>query len=172
MVDSVPAELLELQTRFETWRGNRKYVRESIPDELRSAARKMLRRYPPSLVHRILKVDPSRLKKRPPAKRSAPRATAPKKKKPTQLRPTRPGVPKQKSKSSSRAQVAAWPQPAFFNLPAAALLPADSSAAHIPAPCRLQLERADGSRLTLTLPGLDASIINSLLADFLRGGRL
>jgi hypothetical protein len=24
MVDSVPAELLELQTRFETWRANRK----------------------------------------------------------------------------------------------------------------------------------------------------
>jgi hypothetical protein len=26
MVDSVPAELLELQIRFETWRANRKYV--------------------------------------------------------------------------------------------------------------------------------------------------
>jgi hypothetical protein len=38
MVDSIPAELLELQTRFETWRANRKYVREPIPDELRSAA--------------------------------------------------------------------------------------------------------------------------------------
>jgi hypothetical protein len=59
MVDSVPAELLELQTRFETWRANCKYVRESIPDELRIAALEMLRRYPPSLVHRILKVDPS-----------------------------------------------------------------------------------------------------------------
>jgi hypothetical protein len=36
MADSVPTELLELQTRFETWRASRKYDRESIPDELRS----------------------------------------------------------------------------------------------------------------------------------------
>jgi hypothetical protein len=55
MVDSVPTELLELQTRFENWRANRKYVRESIPDELRSAAQEMLRRYPSSLIHRVLK---------------------------------------------------------------------------------------------------------------------
>jgi len=83
MVDSVPSELLELQARFETWRANRQYVREPIPDELRCAAQEMLRRYPPSLIHRVLKVDPSRLKKKPPAKRSAPSAAAPKKKRPT-----------------------------------------------------------------------------------------
>ena len=171
MVDSVPAELLELQTRFEIWRANRKYVRESIPDELRSAALEMRRRYPASLMKRVLKLDPSRLKNKPPAKRSTPRAAAPKKKS-TQTRPRRSVVPKQKPKSSSRAQVAALPQPAFFKLPAVAALPINSSAAHTPAPCRLQLERADGSRLTLTLPGFDASIINSLLIDFLRGGRL
>jgi hypothetical protein len=171
MVDSVPAELLELQTRFETWRANRQYVREPIPDELRRAALEMLRRYPPSIVHRVLKVDPSRLKKRPPTKRPTPRATAPKKK-PLPLRPTRPSVPNRRSKSSARAQVATLPQPAFFKLPAVAALPVDSSSAHTLTPCHLQLERSDGSRLTLTLPGLDASIINSLVADFLRGGRL
>jgi hypothetical protein len=171
MVDSIPAELLQLQTRFETWRANRKYLRESLPDELRSAAQEMLRRYPPSLIHRILKVYPSRLKKRPPAKRSAPRAAAPKKK-PTPLRPTRPGAPKHKSKSSSRVQVSALPQPTFFKLPTVAAPPLDSPSAHTPAPCRLQFERGDGSRLTLTLPASDASIIISLVADFLRGGRL
>jgi hypothetical protein len=171
MVDSVPAELLELQTRFETWRANRKYVRESIPDELRSAALEMRRRYPASLIQRVLKVDPARLKKRPPAVRSVPKAAAPKKR-PMPARPTRPGVPKQKSKSSTRTQVATLPQPAFFRLPAVAALPVDSSSAPTQAPCRLQLERGDGSRLTLTLPGFDASIINSLVADFLRGGRL
>jgi hypothetical protein len=170
-MDSIPTELLELQTRFETWRANRKYVRESMPAELRSAAQEMLRRYPPSLIHRVLKVDPSRLKKRPPAKRSTPRDAAPKKK-PQPSRPTRPGVPKQKSKSSTRAQVATLPQPAFFRLPTITTPPVDSSPTHTPAPCRLQLERGDGSRLTLTLPGLDSSIINSLVADFLRGGRL
>jgi len=171
MVDSIPTELLELQARFETWRANRQYVREPVPDELRSAALEMLRSYPPSLVHRVLKFDPSRLKKKKPAKHPTPKAAAPKKKSPP-TRPMRPVAPKRKSKSSARTQVAAWPQSAFFNLPAMPALPVGSSAAHIPAPCRLQLERADGSRLTLTLPGLDASIINSLLADFLRGGRL
>ena len=172
MVDPVPAELLELQTRFETWRANRKNVRESIPDELRSAALEALRSYPPSLVHRVLKLDPSRLRNKPPAKRSAPRTAAPKKKRQTPLRHTHPGVPKQKSKSSSRAQVSALPQPTFFKLPAVASLPVDSSSAHNLTPCRLQLERSDGSRLTLTLPSLDASLINSLVADFLRGGGL
>ena len=131
----------------------------------------MLRRYPPSLIHRVLKLDLSRLKNKPPAKRSTPRAAAPKKKT-TPTRPIRSAVPKQKSNSSSRAQVAALPQPAFFQLPAMAALPIDSSTAHTPAPCRLQLERADGLRLTLTLPGFDASIINSLVTDFLWGGRL
>jgi hypothetical protein len=170
-MDSIPTELLELQIRFETWRASRKYVREPIPDELRSAALEMLRRYPPSLIHRILKVDQSRLKKKPPAKRCAPTATAPKKK-PQPARSTRPDEAKQKSKSYIRAQVATLPQPAFFKLPAVAALPVDSSPAQTPAPCRLQLERGDGSRLTLTWPGLDASIINSLVADFLRGGKL
>jgi hypothetical protein len=171
MVDSIPAELLELQTRFETWRANRRYVRESIPDELRSAVLEMRRRYSASLIQRVLKVDPSRLKERPPVTRSAPKAAAPKKR-PMPARPTRPGVLKQKSKSSTRPQVATLPQPAFFRLPAVAALPVDSSSAPTQAPCRLQLERGDGSRLTLTLPGFDASIINSLVADFLRGGSL
>jgi hypothetical protein len=170
-MDSIPTELLELQTRFETWRANRKYVRESMPAELRNSALEMLRRYPPSIIHRVLKVDPSRLKKKPPTKRSSPTAAAPKKK-PALARPTCPGVPNRKSKSSSRAQVTILPQPAFFKLPAVAALPVDSSSAQTPAPCRLQLERGDGSRLTLTLPGLETSIINSLVADFLRGGKL
>jgi hypothetical protein len=87
-------------------------------------------------------------------------------------RSTRTGVPKQKSKSSPRAQVATLPQPAFFRLPAVTALPVDSSSAPTQALCRLQLERGDGSRLTLTLPGFDTSIINSLVADFLRGGSL
>jgi len=38
MDSTIPVELLELNTRFETWRTNRKYVREPIPDELWNAA--------------------------------------------------------------------------------------------------------------------------------------
>jgi hypothetical protein len=31
---TIPADVLELKARFETWRTDRKYVREPIPDEL------------------------------------------------------------------------------------------------------------------------------------------
>ena len=31
MNSTIPADLLELRARFETWRANRKYVREPIP---------------------------------------------------------------------------------------------------------------------------------------------
>src|SRR5262249_60740475 len=98
MVDSVPAELLELQNRFETWRANRKYVGESIPDELRSAWLEALRSYLPSLVPRVLKVDPSGLGTKPRAKCSAPRTAAPKRKRQSRPRPPRQAGPKAKQK--------------------------------------------------------------------------
>jgi len=153
-MDSIPAALLELQARFAHWRANRKYVREPIPDGLRSAALEMTRRYPPSLIHRVLKLDPSRLKNKAAAKRST--RTAVTKKKPAARRPTRTAGTK-------------LPAPAFFKLPTTAALPVDSSPPQTPPPCRLQLERPDGSRLILTLPAFDASIIKLLCADFLRG---
>lgn len=137
--DSIPADLLELQARFSHWRATRKYNREPIPEELRSAALKMARRYPPSLVRRVLKLDPSRLKVQPPAK-SSPRATA------------RKSLP-----------------PAFFKLPDPATFPSQSSTSYSPGDCRLVLERPDGSRLILTLPAFDAPAIKLLCADFLRG---
>jgi hypothetical protein len=56
---TIPTDLLELKPAS-TWRATRKYVREPIPDELRHAAAEMSRRYPPSLVGRILKLDHSR----------------------------------------------------------------------------------------------------------------
>ena len=139
-MDSIPADLLELQTRFETWRATRKHIRESMPDELRNATLEMRQRYPPSLIQRVLKVDPARLKKTLPAIRSAPTATAPKKK-PQPSRPVPPGGPKQKSKSSTQTQAAPLSQSAFFKLPTVAALPVDSSSTDTPAPCRLQLER-------------------------------
>jgi len=167
-MDSIPTDLLELQTRFETWRANRKYVREPIPHDLRRAVLEMSRRYPPSLIHRVLRVDPSRLKHKPPANRSS-HTTAAQKKKPQPARPAHSSVPNRKLKSATRAQVATSPPPAFFKLPAMAALPVEFPAPPTGSACRLQLERSDGSRLTLTLPDFDASIINSLVADFLRG---
>jgi hypothetical protein len=139
MNSTIPADLLELNTRFETWRSSRKYVREPIPDELWNAAADLSRRYPPSLVGRVLKLDPSRLKKL---------------------------LIKRSARTSDRKK----PQAAFFQLPTEIALPeVGSTLPQSPIGCRLQIERPDGSRLTLTLPILDPDVINRLYADFLRG---
>jgi hypothetical protein len=55
MTSTIATDLLELQARFETWRTNRKYARAPIPHELWTAAADLSRRYPPSLVGRMLK---------------------------------------------------------------------------------------------------------------------
>lgn len=139
MDSTVPAELLELKSRIETWRATRKYVREPIPGELRRDALAMSRRYPSRLVRQVLKIDPSRLKK--PA-----------------------------AKQPARAKARRKPQAAFFQLPTALTLPElGSLSPPSTAGCRLQLERPDGSRLTLTLPAFDSVSINRLCVDFLRG---
>jgi hypothetical protein len=63
MDSSVPADLLKLKARLDAWRSTRKYARQPIPDEFRQAASEMTTRYSPSLVRRVLKLDPWRLKK-------------------------------------------------------------------------------------------------------------
>ena len=69
MDSTVPADLLKLKARLEAWRATRKYARQPIPDEFRQAAAEMTERHPLSLVRRILKHDPWRMKK-PAAKKS------------------------------------------------------------------------------------------------------
>jgi hypothetical protein len=71
-MNRIPDQLLELQARFDQWRADRKYQREPIPDELREAALEMSRRYPPSLLQRVLKIQLCRLmpKTKPDARRS------------------------------------------------------------------------------------------------------
>jgi hypothetical protein len=139
-MDSIPNELLELKARFDQWRANRKTRSEPIPDELRSEALEMTKRFSSTLLLKVLKVQVWHLKNRTGTKRSA-RAAAPR---------------------SSKA--------AFFKLPQpATLAPAESLTSQTSTDYRLQLERPDGSRLTLTLPSLDATALNALCADFLRG---
>jgi hypothetical protein len=46
---------------FDQWRANRKYNREPVPDQLRDAAVERSRRYPPSLLRRVLKIQLCRL---------------------------------------------------------------------------------------------------------------
>jgi hypothetical protein len=138
MESTIPADLLEIKGRFETWRTNRKYMREPIPDELWNAAADLSRRYPPSLVGRTLKLDSSKLKKL---------------------------LIKRSPRTSTRKK----PQAAFFQLPTEIALPEiGPSLPQNLNGCRLQIERSDGSRLTLTLPSLDLASISRLFADFLR----
>jgi hypothetical protein len=138
MNSTIPADLLEFNARFETWRTNRKYVREPIPDELWNAAAGLSRCYPPSLVGRVLKIDPSRLKK---------------------------FLLKRSARTSTRKK----PQATFLQLPTGIVSPEVGSALpQSPTGSRLQIERPDGSRLTLTLPSLDLVFIGRFLADFLR----
>ena len=139
-MDNIPDDLLELKVRFDQWRATRKTKSEPIPDELRSEALEMTRRFSSTLLLKVLKVQVWRLKNRTGNKRSH-RAAAPK---------------------SSKA--------AFFKLPRPATqAPAESLPSQTSNACRLQLERPDGSRLTLTLPSLDPTALNALVADFLRG---
>jgi hypothetical protein len=137
-MDTIPTELLELQARFDSWRAERKYVRQPLPEELRRAVLELARRFPASLIRRVLKIDTARLKKQSPGK----------------------GFSRVTTRNSS--------SPAFFKLPdltpeTTVLRPPQTSC-----DCRLQLERPDGARLIFTLPALDAAAINQLCADFLR----
>lgn len=63
MDSTVPADLLKLKTRLEAWRAKRKHTRQPIPAALRQAVVVMAERYSPSLVRRVLRLDPWRLKK-------------------------------------------------------------------------------------------------------------
>jgi hypothetical protein len=73
-----------------------------------------------------------------------------------------------KAKTSARRSKRQQPQTAFFKLqPPAASLGAESLTPQSSTDCRLQLERPDGARLSLTLPSLDAAALNALCADFI-----
>jgi hypothetical protein len=140
METTIPADLLDLKTRLDHWRANRKYLRQPLPLDLRQAAISISKQYPGALVRRLLNLDPWRLKRS--ATKKPASSTAPKK------------------------------QPAtFFQLPTDSLLSVPVPAPSSPADCRLQIERPDGARLTLTLPALDLVSFNRIAADFLRGDK-
>ncbi len=60
---------------------------------------------------------------------------------------------------------------AFFTLPPEAALSGPISGAPSTTDYRLQIERPDGARLTLTMPALDLISTRQLCDDFLRGGQ-
>lgn len=61
METTTPTELLDLKARIDQWRETRKYKRERMPAELRQATVNICRRYPGTLVRKVLKLDPWRL---------------------------------------------------------------------------------------------------------------
>jgi hypothetical protein len=138
MEASIPAELLDLKTRLDQWRADRKHLRQPMPAELRQAAIAISQRYPRSLVRRVLKVDPWRLNK-------------------------------SLAKKSAHAATRKKQQTTFFKLPIDPVLPESLASTKSATDCRLQLERPDGARLSLTLPRLDLDSITRLADFFLRG---
>jgi hypothetical protein len=72
MDSTVPGDLLKLKARLEAWRSSRKYARQPIPEEFRQAAADMTERHPLSLLRRVSKLDPWRMKK--PATKKSDRA--------------------------------------------------------------------------------------------------
>lgn len=143
MDSSLPTELLELKNQLDEWRhAHRKRAR--IPQHFYSAAVSLLDRCSLSLICRETRLRPASLRKHAAAEQSA----AP----------------------------SAQPPQSFFQLRAAELAPptfSASSGALVPrarageASSRLLLERADGARLTLTLPNADWDRLDALCAHFL-----
>jgi hypothetical protein len=146
MTDQIPSDLLKFKIRLDAWRKKRKYLRQPLPDELRRAVLELCSRYPHSIIRRVLKLQPSRLK-------------SPDKRRQTRLAVTA-------APSRARKQ----PPAAFFELPISATDP--KAAPPVPTArtvgSRLVIERVDGSRLIIFLPSLDESSISTLCADFLR----
>jgi hypothetical protein len=75
------------------------------------------------------------------------------------------------AKKPARSASTRKQQATFFKLAADAVLPELPSVSSSATDCRLQFERPDGARLTLTLPKLDLTSITRLAADFLRGDK-
>ena len=145
MTDPIPSDLLKLKIRLDAWRKKRKYLRQPLPDDLRRAILEMCQRYPHSLIRRILKLQPSRLKS-----------------------PNR-GRQTTSATSSARTRVQKKTPTTFFELPVelASLQPLSSSPPESVTPSRLLIERPDGARLTIFLPSLDQASVSTLCANFL-----
>jgi hypothetical protein len=144
MKENASPDLHLVRTEFEAWRA-RRIGRQHIPKSLWASALALLDRYPLTLICRELRLSPKQLRKRRAADNQKPQQRQP-------------------------------PQQAFLELSSRAL-PTPQRSARSVAPdsappltdgaCRVMLERADGSRLSLTLP-LDWLRIEALCASFLR----
>jgi hypothetical protein len=115
-------------------------VFERLPQNLRQEVIAISRRYPGTLLRRVLNIDPWRL--------------------------IRSAAKKPKPSASRKKELTT-----FFKLPTGPVSPSPTEASITLTDCRLQFERPDGARLTLTLPNLDLVSINRLADIFLRGDK-
>jgi hypothetical protein len=144
MKENSSPDLHFVRTEFEAWRA-RRIGRTRIPESLWTAALALLDRYPLTLICRELRLSPTQLRKR-------------------------------RAADNQKLQQRQQPQQAFLELSSRALPTPKRSArsgasdsAHplTDGACRVMLERADGSRLSLTLP-LEWMRIEALCTSFLR----
>lgn len=138
-MDSITPELLEMKARLDAWRAERNHIRQALPAELKSAILELSPRYSPSILRRVLKINPWKLKRAPTVA------------------------------SASRVSARRSTTTAFFKLPDPTITPTLSPSSRTINDCRLQLERPDGTRLCLTLPAHDLSIIQMFAAELLKG---
>ncbi len=138
-------DLARTRQAFDAWRANRR-SRTRIPPELWDQAVSLLNRYPITHVARELRLDPTKLRKR---RLAAHQSVLPN----------------------------CSPAPHFLEVCASGLssgsgstLTSDPSAPRLTteAAWRLQIERADGHRLTLSVPSSEWSHIEALYSLFLR----
>ncbi len=141
-MDSITPELLEVKARLDAWRTQRKHIRQALPAELKNAILEISPRHSPSILRRVLKIDPWKLKRG--------LTVAP----------------------STRVSARRSTTTAFFQLPDPTITPTPPPSSRTINDCRLQLERPDGTRLCLTLPALDLSIIQLFAAELLKGSNL
>jgi len=162
MDSTIPADLLSLKEQFDSWRQAKPHPRSPIPHHLLQSATSFLDRYSLSLICRLCRLHPSRLK---PFTATPPPIVSHK-------------VSRSKVSSKSApsplitqppAASAAAPEHAFLQLHPTDLIDASSSiSSHTLPSCRLVVERPCGTRLTLLLPACDPSAINALVSNFMR----
>lgn len=138
----LPTELLDLKTRIDEWKQAHPSKTARIPEDLQAQASDFAAQYPKQDLRKILNVSERWLEKYDTKKTS---------------------VSKQKTPKAV--------QPAFFKLPVNTI--SQSTQAQPPVSksqnYRIHLERADGTRLTVSLQSEDSSTIFRFCSDFLRG---
>jgi hypothetical protein len=141
-----PSDQLEhARAAFSSWRDSLNGRHAPIPDELWQLALSLLDHLSPTRVCRELRLDPTRLRKRLPASESA--------------------SPPDPAPAAGFCQL----DPTLISTSNDAAPPASAPHPSTALPLRLVCERADGTRLCLSLPASNTSQLLALYSLFLRG---